>query len=199
MELVHVTTREHTEFIDITDRLAALVYRSGIVEGILNVQTLHTTTAVVVNEHEPLLLTADATAMLERIAPQGAGYHHDDFGRRTANLMPGERANGHAHCRALVLAPSVCLNVADGRLVLGRWQRVLFAELDGPQDRTVSVVIVATTQAGLLRETRPTNRARETCPTLGTVGGASRSRPGDVDEHARDSWIERRFSEALDR
>ena len=52
---------------------------------------------------------------------------HDDFGRSARSTSsPGERVNGHAHCRALLLAPSACLNVVDGRLQLGRWQRVFF-------------------------------------------------------------------------
>ena len=54
---------------------------------------------------------------------------------RTVNLTPDERANGHAHCRALLLTPSVCLNVVDGQLQLGRWQRVFFVDLDGPRSR----------------------------------------------------------------
>ncbi len=65
---IHVTTRHPTEFIDLTDRLESLVAEAGFRFGILNVQTLHTTTAVVVNEHEPLLL-ADFQALLEAAAP----------------------------------------------------------------------------------------------------------------------------------
>jgi secondary thiamine-phosphate synthase enzyme len=94
----------------------------------------------VLNEHEPLLVQ-DFESMLEKAAPFGAGYRHDDVDVRTVNLMVGERANGHAHCRALLLGPTACLNVVGGTLQLGRWQRVLFAELDGPRERLVSVVL----------------------------------------------------------
>lgn len=137
---VHVTTRRATEFIDLTDRLERLVAEARLRAGILNVQTLHTTTAVVINEHEPLLLT-DFRAILEAAAPADARYQHDDTTARTANMIGGERPNGHAHCRALLLPSSACLNVARGRLVRGRWQRVFLVELDGPRERDISVVL----------------------------------------------------------
>src|ERR1700752_2311334 len=74
---IHVTTRHPTEFIDLTDRLERLVAEAGFCFGILNVQTLHTTPAVVVNDHEPLLL-ADFQALLEAAAPGDGRYKHDD-------------------------------------------------------------------------------------------------------------------------
>jgi len=138
---VRIETHSPTEFIDLTDRLEALVADAGIRFGFVNLQTLHTTTAIVVNEREPLLLTDFAT-LLEHAAPRGADYRHDDASVRTVNLTPDERVNGHAHCRALLLGPSACLNVVDGRLLLGRWQRVFMAELDGPRSRDVSVLIL---------------------------------------------------------
>jgi secondary thiamine-phosphate synthase enzyme len=137
---IHVTTRHPTEFIDLTDRLETLVADAGLRFGILNVQTLHTTTAVVVNEHEPLLLT-DFLALLEAAAPGDGRYHHDDPTARTVNVTDAERPNGHAHCRALLLPSSACLNVTRGRLLLGQWQRVFLVELDGPRERDISVVI----------------------------------------------------------
>ena len=115
--------------------------RRGLRFGIVNVQTLHTTTAVVVNEHEPLLL-ADFQALLEAAAPGDGRYRHDDTTVRTVNMTDAERPNGHAHCRALLLPSSACLNVTNGRLRLGQWQRVFFVELDGPRERDLSVLIV---------------------------------------------------------
>jgi secondary thiamine-phosphate synthase enzyme len=138
---IAVTTRQPTEFVDLTERLEQLVRETGLRSGILNVHTLHTTTAVIVNEHEPLLLE-DFQAVLEAAAPVYARYRHDDPARRTVNLTDAERPNGHAHCRALLLPSSTCLNVTAGRLVLGRWQRVFFVELDGPRERTISVGVI---------------------------------------------------------
>ena len=138
---IQITTERSTEFIDLTERLQAFVAESGIRSGLVNIQSVHTTTAIVVNEHEPLLL-ADFVAMLEKSAPVDAGYRHDDANVRTVNVTADERVNGHAHCRALLLPPSACLNVIDGRLRLGRWQRVFLAELDGPRERQISVLIL---------------------------------------------------------
>jgi secondary thiamine-phosphate synthase enzyme len=141
---IHVTTTQATQFIDLTDRLERLVADADLRFGIVNVQTLHTTTAIIVNEHEPLLL-ADFQALLEAVAPAARRYQHDDVDARTVNVTEGERPNGHAHCRALLLPPSVCLNVAGGRLLLGRWQRVFLVELDGPRERDLSVVVFGET------------------------------------------------------
>jgi len=138
---IRLDSHQPTEFIDLTERLEALVLRVRLHCGFVNVQTLHTTTAIVINELEPLLLE-DFSSVLEAAAPAGASYRHDDAGIRTVNVTADERVNGHAHCRALLLGSSVCLNVIDGRLQLGRWQRVLMVELDGPRTRDVSVVIV---------------------------------------------------------
>ena len=138
---IRLTTRHPTEFIDLTDRLETLVADAGVRFGILNVQTLHTTTAVVVNEHEPLLL-ADFQALLEAAAPGDGRYRHDDTTVRTVNVTAAERPNGHAHCRALLLPSSACLNVSDGRLLLGQWQRVFLVELDGPREREISALLL---------------------------------------------------------
>src|SRR5262245_58701249 len=113
-ERIQVTTDRPMQFIDLTDRLERLVDRSGLITGLLNIQSLHTTTAIIVNEHEPLLLT-DFEDLLSRTAPRDASYRHDDMDIRTVNLAPGERANGHAHCRSLMLGSSAMLNVAAGR------------------------------------------------------------------------------------
>lgn len=138
---LNVTTRHATEFMDLTSRLEELVAKAGLRCGLVNVQTLHTTTGVVLNEHEPLLLE-DFQGFLERLAPGRACYRHDDPIARTVNLTDAERRNGHAHCRALVLPSCASLSVVEGRLRLGRWQRVFFVELDGPRDREISVLLI---------------------------------------------------------
>ena len=109
---IRLETQHPTQFIDLTDDVEALVRTAGVQTGLVNIQTLHTTTAIVVNEHEPLLL-ADVAAMLERLAPQDAVYRHDNVSLRGANCVLGERPNGHSHCRAVLLASAVCVNVAE--------------------------------------------------------------------------------------
>ncbi len=133
------TTRD-TQFVDLTDAIASFVSASRVRTGTVTVQTRHTTTAIIVNEHEPLLL-ADFLWLLDRIAPRSERYAHDDLSRRR-DVADDEPKNGHAHCRALLLPPSVTLNVAAGRLALGHWQRVFLVELDGPRTRDVSLVIL---------------------------------------------------------
>jgi secondary thiamine-phosphate synthase enzyme len=139
--IVRIPTARPTEFIDVTDRIDQILGQTGILFGIVNIQALHTTTAVVVNEHEPLLL-ADFAALLERAASQHSAYRHDDPAIRTVNVTLEERINGHAHCRALMLGSSACLNIAGGRLRLGQWQRVFLVELDGPREREVSIMVL---------------------------------------------------------
>jgi secondary thiamine-phosphate synthase enzyme len=139
--VMNVTSVRPTQFVDITDRVSALVASSRRLQGIVNVQALHTTTAILINEHEPLLLR-DFETSLNRWAPAEGSYRHDDRTLRVVNLTADERRNGHAHCRALLLSTSACINVVDGRLMLGRWQRIFFVELDGPQDRLVSTMLL---------------------------------------------------------
>jgi secondary thiamine-phosphate synthase enzyme len=137
---IRLATTRPTDFVDLTDRLTRFLAETGVETGMVNIQTAHTTTAVVVNEHEPLLLD-DFRDLLERAAPRTATYRHDDLSRRRA-VPADEPRNGHAHGRALLLPTSVCLNVIDGRLALGRWQRVFLLDLDGPRTREVSVVVM---------------------------------------------------------
>jgi len=139
---ISVVTRGEMEFIDLTPALAALVESLGVRDGVLTVQTRHTTTGVMINEHEPLLLN-DLKAMFERLVPAGS-YQHDDFRRRTVNLTPDERVNGHAHCRAALLRSTESVPIVDGALTLGRWQRIFLVEFDGPRRRDVSIALGAT-------------------------------------------------------
>ncbi len=132
-----IATTRSTEFVDVSARLQAEVDKAGLCNGRLFVQSLHTTFGLLVNENEPLLL-ADFESLLERVAPSGGVYLHDDFSRRV-DIPDDEPANGHAHCRLLFLSPSLTLLVEDGRLLLGRWQSVFAVELDGPRQRTLAV------------------------------------------------------------
>lgn len=134
-------TTAAVEFVDLTDRIASMVAAASLDCGLVSLHTCHTTTGLVVNELEPLLLE-DLRDTLERQAPRSAAYRHDDVSRRVVNVVPGERRNGHAHCQALGLRASETVHVIGGRLGLGRWQRVLFLELDGPQRREVSLMVV---------------------------------------------------------
>jgi secondary thiamine-phosphate synthase enzyme len=134
---VEFSSSTATEFVDVTGRLRDEIARSGLRNGRIHLQSLHTTVGLAVNENEPLLLR-DFEVMLERLAPLGAGYQHDDFERRF-DVPLDEPVNGHAHCRQLLLSAFLTLLVEDGELVLGRWQSVFAVELDGPRHRQIAV------------------------------------------------------------
>ncbi len=137
---IRLNTTECLEFIDLTAYIANIVSRSGIRHGVVNVQTKHTTTALIINENEPLLLN-DLKRILESYAPRDGEYEHNDFSRRI-DIPPDEPANGHSHCKALFLPTSIMLNLADGRLQLGRWQSLFLIELDEARERNISVLIL---------------------------------------------------------
>jgi len=140
-ETLRIRTGQAREFLDVTERIATVVTRSGISEGWVNLFSKHTTAAVVINENEPLLLK-DMAAMLERLCAEDAAYGHNDFSVRTVNMHEGECANGHAHCQHLLLATSQTVPLAEGRMDLGEWQRIFFLELDHARDRRLVVQVV---------------------------------------------------------
>lgn len=134
-------TAGKNDFIDITDPVKKFVKDSKIKNGLVNIQTLHTTTTVIVNENEPLLLE-DMKRHLEQFASQKLKYCHDDFKVRTVNMCDNECANGHAHCKAVILGVNVVLNLVKGELQLGQWQRIFFLELDRARERKIQVLIL---------------------------------------------------------
>ncbi len=138
--MIRLQTSACLQFVDLTKEVAGVVARSGVRNGWVNVQTRHTTTALIINENEQLLLD-DLRALLERMAPRDGEYQHNDFSRRV-DIPPDEPANGHSHCKALFLPASVCVNIVDGRLHLGQWQSIFFIELDDSRDRNISVMVL---------------------------------------------------------
>jgi secondary thiamine-phosphate synthase enzyme len=134
---LHFETSHPTQFVDITGQLRDEVRRAGLQIGRVHLQSLHTTVGLAVNENEPLLLR-DFENLLEKLAPERADYHHDDFARRVG-VARDEPVNGHAHLRQLLLTGITTLLVEDGELVLGRWQSVFAVELDGPRHRELAL------------------------------------------------------------
>jgi secondary thiamine-phosphate synthase enzyme len=137
-ESLEYDTTHGLQFIDITDEVRGVVDRSGVAFGQVAISSSHTTAAIVVNEHEPLLLN-DMARMLSRLAPAGDYYEHNDFTIRTVNMNEDECANGHAHCQHVILGTSETLPIHDGELRIGRWQRVFLVELDHARHREVFV------------------------------------------------------------
>jgi len=140
-ELISLQTEECLQFIDMTDSVRELVQKSEIRSGLVNIQTRHTTTGIMITESEPLLIE-DLKRTLQAVAPHDVAYLHNDFTIRTINMCTDERKNGHSHCKAIFLKTSEAVNIVDGVMQLGTWQRIFFIELDRPRQRTVSVIIM---------------------------------------------------------
>ena len=139
--IIKLKTAATLEFIDITDKIKEIVKNVDIRNGIINIQSLHTTMAVIINENEPLLI-ADMKKTLDRIAPRNIEYQHDDFSARTVNMCDDECRNGHSHCKAIFLGTSQILNIIENKLKLGTWQRVFAIELDRSRLRQISLQII---------------------------------------------------------
>ena len=136
-EVLHLSTSEINEFWDVTELGRTVVGRSGVRHGQLTVYTPHTTTTLVINESETGFVN-DFRRMIEGVVSVDAYYEHDDHDLRTENLQEDEYLNGHAHCRQMLVgAASVTVPVVEGELLAGRWQRILFVELDQARDRRV--------------------------------------------------------------
>lgn len=135
---IKIKTKELFEIVDITDKVLDFVKDSKIKDGLVNIQTMHTTAMLILNENEPLLLE-DMKKNLESLASKKVNYDHDNFDIRTVNMCEDECANGHSHCKAMYLSPNVVLNLIKGELQLGQWQRVLYIELDCSKERNIQL------------------------------------------------------------
>ena len=140
-KVIEVNSKKQFDVVDLTDDVKSFVEKSGIVNGLVNVQTMHTTATVFVQENEPLLLE-DIKKFLDKTVPQNIEYNHDDFDRRTVNMCDDECRNGHSHCKAIMLPVSITLNLIDGKIQFGQWQRILFVELDRARPRKIQIQII---------------------------------------------------------
>ena len=139
--ILNLKTAATLDFIDVTEKIQKIIRGSGIKKGVINIQSLHTTMAIIVNEAEPLLI-ADMKKILEKLAPRTYRYAHDNFEIRTVNMCDGECANGHAHNKALHLPTSTMINVLDNQLQLGQWQKIFAVELDRSRSRQIALQII---------------------------------------------------------
>jgi secondary thiamine-phosphate synthase enzyme len=131
-----LTSEERTEVTDITKDVRDALHQLPVTNGIALVNTLHTTCALFVNEYQAALID-DLKGLIERLVPERGGYRHDD-----PRYSDCERGNGHAHLRAALLGRSVAVGVNDGELVLGRFQSIILAELDGPRKREITIQVI---------------------------------------------------------
>ncbi|MBA2243912.1 MAG: YjbQ family protein [Gemmatimonadetes bacterium] len=130
MEEVRIRSSERSQMIPITDELQALVERSGVREGVLVAQSLHTTGALTINENADPDVVHDLLSKLERMAP-----HEEPFYRHA-------EGNSDSHMKTSLFGPSLVVLVSEGRLVLGTWQGIFFCEFDGPRERRIAVQLL---------------------------------------------------------
>ena len=126
-------TTGHRHMTDVTDQVAAIVGRSGIQAGIVQVFCVGSTAAVGAIEFEPGL-QRDLPEMLDRLIPPSRDYGHE---------QAWHDGNGHSHLQATLLGPSLSVPVTDGKPVLGTWQQIIHLECDvRPRRRTVMVTVL---------------------------------------------------------
>ncbi len=128
-ETLNIRTKSDVEIVNITGQVNAVLKKSGIKNGSIIVFTPHTTTALTINEDEPRL-KKDILSKISELVPKGEGYLHDSID-----------SNAHSHILASIIGCSVSIPVIEGRATLGTWQSILFIELDGPRNRSITVQV----------------------------------------------------------
>ena len=130
-EVITLSTSKKQELIDITDKVNLIIRKSKLKNGICSIFALHATAAIVINENYDPSICLDLLDALNKLVPNGV-WRHDRID-----------GNADSHIKASILGPSENIPIQNGKLYLGRWQSVMFAELDGPRnDRKISVIIL---------------------------------------------------------
>src|SRR5467141_4304494 len=140
LETIIYKTRERLELINITRDLNEVVRKHGLKAGFVIVQSLHTTTAVFINEFQQALVD-DMKSFLERLVGRLDYWRHND-----PRLSECDRKNAASHLRAMVLGHTLSIPVRNGELMLGNWQSIILAELDGPRERSVHVQVLGVSE-----------------------------------------------------
>jgi secondary thiamine-phosphate synthase enzyme len=130
-EYLTVNTDRRYEMLHLTPRVEEIVRRSGVEDGLCFVSPMHITAAIYVNDNEDGLIE-DIGVWLEKLAPRWPGYKHHQTGEDNAD----------AHLKALLLHHETTLPVTGGRLDLGTWQRVFYAEFDGQRPKRIIVKVM---------------------------------------------------------
>lgn len=128
-ERFEVRTKRRVELLDVTGKVAEIVERSRMPEGICHVFVQHTTAGVTINEGADADVARDIEAHLAQIVPKESGFRHGE-------------GNSDAHIKTALVGSSTTAPVRAGKLSLGTWQAIFLCEWDGPRTRTVQVLVV---------------------------------------------------------
>jgi secondary thiamine-phosphate synthase enzyme len=131
-----VQTDQRVDLVDLTKLVMEFVKTCHMHEGLVSLWSMHTTCTLFINEFQTALL-ADIKRFLEQIVARDASYLHND-----PEHSDCDRMNADSHLRAMLLGHHLTLQVSGGEVVLGQWQRILMAELDGPRARSLRVQIL---------------------------------------------------------
>jgi len=124
-------TKAHRAYVHITPQIEEIAKKSGVKEGMVLVSAMHITAGVYVNDDEPGLIQ-DIDQWLEKLAPFNQHYKHHQTGED----------NGDSHLKALLIHHQVIVPITAGRLDLGRWQRIFYAEFDGQREKRILVKVM---------------------------------------------------------
>lgn len=130
LRLLRLRTTQRAQLLEITGELESIVSDSGVVEGILVAQSLHTTAGLTINENADPDVVHDLRAKLERLVPRDEPFYRHAEG------------NSDSHLKTSLFGPSLTVIISEGRLVLGRWQGIYFCDWDGPRERQVALQIL---------------------------------------------------------
>jgi secondary thiamine-phosphate synthase enzyme len=130
-EYLTFNTRKHREYINITPKVQTALATSGIKEGMVLVSAMHITAGVYVNDAEDGLIS-DIDQWLEQMAPYQDGYRHHQTGE----------TNGDSHLKSLLVHHQVIVPVTNGKLDLGPWQQVYYAEFDGQRPKRLIIKVM---------------------------------------------------------
>jgi len=132
-ETIVISTDQRIELVDLTQRIMEFARKFNIKEGLVSLWSMHTTCALFINEFQTALLT-DIKKFLEQTVARDEEWMHNN-----PDHSDCDRFNADSHLRAMLLGHNLTLQVSGGEVVLGQWQRILMAELDGPRARTLRI------------------------------------------------------------
>lgn len=124
---ISIRTRDQSQLVDVTGEVRKVVSESGMVSGVLTVFVPHTTAGVTINENADPSVRSDVLRGLSEVAPREQGFYRHAEG------------NSDAHIKASLIGASLQVIVQGGRLMLGTWQGIYFAEFDGPRTRRLYI------------------------------------------------------------
>jgi secondary thiamine-phosphate synthase enzyme len=130
-EYLWFNTRKHREYVRITDEVDGVVEKSAVKEGFVLVSAMHITAGVYVNDAEDGLI-ADIDEWLEKLAPFKKEYLHHQTGE----------TNGDSHLKSLLIGHEVIVPITEGKLDLGTWQQIYYAEFDGQRKKRLIVKVM---------------------------------------------------------